>query len=145
MPHDTAPRGGRVLVCDDAPDVCEMLAEYLRLRGFEVDTVADAAGLQAALAGGGVDLVLLDVNLHRRNGLAALRALHGGGHAVPVLLLTARAEAVDRLFGIEFGAERYLAKPVNLRELETRIAAALRSERIPPFQVPRQSSAASIG
>ncbi len=126
MPHDATPRGGRVLVCDDAPDLCEMLAEYLRLRGFDVETVADADGLRTALAAGGIDLVLLDVNLPRQNGLAALRALHGGGNTIPVLLLTARAEAVDRLFGIEMGAERYLGKPVDLRELETRVAAALR-------------------
>jgi two-component system phosphate regulon response regulator OmpR len=118
--------GTRVLICDDEPDIRDLFADYLALRGFEVATAADACGLRAGLAGGGVDVVLLDINLPGEDGLTALRDLRGAGDSVPVLLLTSRAEVVDRIVGIEMGADDYLPKPVDLRELEARIKAVLR-------------------
>jgi two-component system phosphate regulon response regulator OmpR len=121
----------RILVCDDEPDVREMLAEYLARRGFEVTAAADAAELHATLAGGGVDLVLLDINMPGEDGLTALRTIRGAGDTTPVVLLTARGETIDRIVGIEMGADDYLAKPVDLRELEARIKAVLRRVPVP--------------
>ncbi len=125
-PEPSGPPGARILVCDDEADLRELFADYLCLRGFGVAAVADAGGLRAALARGGVDLVLLDINLPGEDGLSALRDLRGAGSTIPVLLLTSRGEVVDRIVGIEMGADDYLPKPVDLRELEARIKAVLR-------------------
>jgi two-component system phosphate regulon response regulator OmpR len=116
----------RLLVCDDEPDVREMFAEYLGRRGFSVETAADAVALRAAVGRGGLDLILLDITMPGEDGLSALRALRAAGARVPVVMLTARGEVVDRVIGIEMGADDYLGKPVDLRELEARIKAVLR-------------------
>ena len=126
----------RILVCDDEPDVREMLAEYLGKRGFAVETAGDAAGLRAVLERGAADLVLLDINMPGEDGLAALRTLRGGGSVIPVVLLTARGAVIDRIVGIEMGADDYLAKPVDLRELEARIKAVLRRSGTPAEPTP---------
>jgi DNA-binding response OmpR family regulator len=115
----------RILVCDDELDVREMLQEYLRKRGFEVTAAANAEQLRAILASGKVDLIVLDINMPGEDGLTALRALRQE-NMVPVIMLTAAGETVDRIVGLEMGADDYLGKPVDLRELEARIKAVLR-------------------
>jgi two-component system phosphate regulon response regulator OmpR len=127
---------GRVLVCDDETDVREMLAEYLGRRGFQVQTAADAEALRAGLARFAPDLILLDITMPGEDGLTALRALRADGARVPVVMLTARSEVVDRVVGIEMGADDYLGKPVDLRELEARIKAVLRRTRPEPGEAP---------
>jgi two-component system phosphate regulon response regulator OmpR len=127
---------GRVLVCDDETDVREMLAEYLGRRGFQVQTAADAEALRAGLARFSPDLILLDITMPGEDGLSALRALRADGARVPVMMLTARSEVVDRVVGIEMGADDYLGKPVDLRELEARIKAVLRRTRPEPGEAP---------
>jgi DNA-binding response OmpR family regulator len=115
----------RILVCDDELDVREMLQEYLRKRGFDVAAAANAGQLRAIIASGKVDLIVLDINMPGEDGLTALRALRQE-NTVPVIMLTAAGETVDRIVGLEMGADDYLGKPVDLRELEARIKAVLR-------------------
>ena len=115
----------RVLVCDDELDVREMLQEYLRKRGFDVISAANADQLRAMLEAGNVDLIVLDINMPGEDGLSALRSLRRENNT-PVIMLTAAGEPVDRIIGLEMGADDYLGKPVDLRELEARIKAVLR-------------------
>lgn len=115
----------RVLVCDDELDVREMLQEYLRKRGFEVLSAPNAEQMRIMLASGNVDLVLMDINMPGEDGLSALRTMRQED-STPVIMLTAAGETVDRIVGLELGADDYLGKPVDLRELEARIKAVLR-------------------
>lgn len=114
-----------ILVCDDETDVRDMLAEYLGKRGFRVSPAGSAAELRDIVAAGPVSLVLLDINMPGEDGLSVLRTLRAAGN-LPVIMLTAAGEAVDRIVGLELGADDYLGKPVDLRELAARIRAVLR-------------------
>lgn len=115
----------RLLVCDDEIGLREMVQEYLEKRGFQVLTAANADELRAIIAAGGIDLIVLDINMPGEDGLSALRALRTENQ-VPVIMLTAAGEVIDRILGLEMGADDYLGKPVDLRELEARIKAVLR-------------------
>jgi two-component system phosphate regulon response regulator OmpR len=114
-----------ILVCDDEADVREMLAEYLGRRGFRVSAAANAVELRATMEANRPDLILLDINMPGEDGLSVLRSL-GGDDAPAVIMLTAAGEVVDRVVGLEMGADDYLGKPVDLRELSARIKAVLR-------------------
>ncbi|MCB1385844.1 MAG: response regulator transcription factor [Nitratireductor sp.] len=118
-----------ILVCDDEVDVREMLAEYLAKRSFNVVTAGNADELRVRLESDGPDLILLDINMPGENGLSVLRSLNGEA-GPPVIMLTAAADVVDRIIGLEMGADDYLAKPVDLRELEARIKAVLRRQTV---------------
>src|SRR5919197_357440 len=119
----------RVLIVDDDRELCELVAELLATEGFGVE-VADgsAEGLERALTGSH-SLVVLDVMMPGMNGFELLRRLRAEGYAVPVLMLTARGDDVDRIVGLEIGADDYLPKPFNPRELVARIQAILRRVR----------------
>ncbi len=119
-----------ILICDDEPDVREMLEEYLSKRGFSTTAVADSNALRAALSEAVIDLVLLDINMPGEDGLTTLRTLRSTDQ-VPVVMLTAAGEVIDKIVGLEMGADDYLAKPVDLRELEARIKAVLRRKSEP--------------
>jgi two-component system response regulator CpxR len=115
----------KILIIDDDVDLCELVQQYLTGEGFQVETIHDGAqGLQRALEGD-FGLVVLDVMLPGMGGLDELRSLRQRSR-VPVLILTARGEDVDRIVGLEIGADDYLAKPFNPRELLARIRAILR-------------------
>src|SRR3982750_2119951 len=115
----------RILVIDDDVELCSLVSEYLRPEGFEVEAVYDGnRGLERALSGDHI-LVVLDVMLPGLNGFEVLRRIRGTSR-IPVLLLTARGEDVDRIVGLEIGADDYLPKPFNPRELVARIRAILR-------------------
>jgi DNA-binding response OmpR family regulator len=112
----------KILIIDDDAELCEMLSEYLRKEGFEVDTVQHGMrGLERARASEH-DLLVLDVMLPGMNGFDLLRELRTSSD-VPVLLLTARGDELDRIVGLEIGADDYLSKPFNARELLARIRA----------------------
>ena len=114
-----------VLVIDDDVELCGLVSEYLGGEGFTVECVHDGKrGLEHALRGKHL-LVVLDVMLPGMNGFEVLRHLREKSH-IPVLLLTARGEDVDRIVGLEIGADDYLPKPFNPRELVARIRAILR-------------------
>lgn len=118
----------RILVIDDDIELCTLVGEYLEAEGFRVESVHDGErGLQSAL-GGEYVLVVLDVMLPGINGFEVLRRLRNSSR-IPVLLLTARGEDVDRIVGLEIGADDYLPKPFNPRELVARIHAILRRTR----------------
>jgi two-component system response regulator CpxR len=115
----------RVLVIDDDVDLCELLTEYLAPEGFQAESVHNGEeGLQRA-CDGDYDLIVLDVMLPRINGFEVLRQLRTKA-STPVVMLTARGEEVDRIVGLEIGADDYLPKPFNPRELVARIRAILR-------------------
>lgn len=118
----------RVLVIDDDVGLCELLAEYLAPEGFQVESVQDGQlGLEKACEGS-YDLIVLDVMLPVMNGFAVLRHLRKEVNT-PVVMLTARGEEVDRIVGLEVGADDYLPKPFNPRELLARMRAILRRMR----------------
>lgn len=115
----------RLLIIDDDDRIRDLLAEYLGGRGFEVETAADGSlGLQA-LRGGSFDLVVLDVMMPGKDGFEVLRELRSDS-SLPVIMLTARGDDFDRIVGLELGADDYLPKPFNPRELLARIQAVLR-------------------
>jgi two-component system response regulator CpxR len=118
----------RILVIDDDIELCGLVAEYLEPDGYQVETVSDSlAGLERALSGEHA-LLVLDVMMPRLNGLDLLRRLRATSH-LPVLMLTARGRDVDRIIGLELGADDYLPKPFNPDELLARIRAILRRAR----------------
>jgi two-component system response regulator CpxR len=115
----------RILVIDDDVELCSLLKQFLQREGFQVECAHDGkAGLELA-AQGQIDLVVLDVMLPGMDGFEILRRLRQQGR-IPVLMLTARGEDVDRIVGLELGADDYLPKPFNPRELAARIRAILR-------------------
>ena len=115
----------RILVVDDDVELCQLIRDYVTNEPWELEFVHDgASGLDRAL-GGGHQLVILDIMLPRMSGLDVLRRLRER-QRTPVLMLTARGEDVDRIVGLELGADDYLPKPFNPRELVARVRAILR-------------------
>lgn len=119
-----------ILVCDDEPDVRDMLQEYLKRRGYEVLTAEHSVALHKILETEQIDLIILDINMPGDDGLTTLRNLRPENQ-VPVVMLTAAGEVFDRILGLEMGADDYLGKPVDLRELEARVKAVLRRKSAP--------------
>lgn len=124
---NTSPSPKQILVCDDEPHLREMVAEYLTERGYAVSEAENASAMNALLEKSQPSLIILDVNMPGTDGLTALRNLRTSS-TVPVIMLTAASEVVDRIIGLEMGADDYVGKPVDLRELEARIKAALRRQ-----------------
>ena len=119
-----------ILLVDDDAELTSLLGEFLRREGFTVETADEGnRGLEKALQPA-IDLVVLDVMLPGLDGFEILKRLRQKSK-VPVLMLTARGEDVDRIVGLELGADDYLAKPFNLRELVARIRAILRRAQAP--------------
>ena len=116
----------RILVVDDDPGIREVLSDYLTQHGFEVTGAASAAEMDQALASGRTDLIVLDLMMPGEDGLSVVRRLSG---TPPVVMLSAMGEDTDRIVGLELGADDYLAKPCNPRELLARIRAVLRRPR----------------
>jgi two-component system OmpR family response regulator len=115
----------RVLLVDDDVELCQMLAEYLAPEGFEVDMVHDGAEGERRALEGNYDVIVLDIMLPIRNGLETLQQIRRATRT-PVLMLTAKGDDVDRIIGLELGADDYLPKPCNPRELVARLRAILR-------------------
>lgn len=122
-----------VLVVDDDPDLCQLLADYLGLNGFVVETVGDGAALREALARRLPDVIVLDLMLPGEDGLSLVRAVKARW-AVPILMLSARGEEMDRVIGLEVGADDYMAKPFGPRELLARVRALVRRQAQPHGQ-----------
>src|SRR2546427_8244813 len=119
-------RVDRILVIDDDVELCSLVTEYLRPEGFQVECVHDGRSGLARALGGEHLLVVLDVMLPGLNGFDVLRRIRDGSR-IPVLLLTARGEDVDRIVWLELGADDYLPNAVNPRELLARVRAVLRA------------------
>ncbi len=119
----------RILLVDDDKGLCELLAEFLETEGFSVETVHDGEKAVARALADRFSLVILDVMLPVLGGIEVLKSIRRHSQ-VPVLMLTARGEDVDRIVGLELGADDYLPKPFNPRELVARIRAVLRRGRM---------------
>jgi len=116
----------RILIVDDDVELCAMLAEFLGGEGMQVDCVHDGvSGQERAGADAGLDAVVLDVMMPGANGFDVLREIRRGS-SVPVIMLTARGDDTDRIVGLELGADDYLPKPFNPRELAARLRAVWR-------------------
>lgn len=133
-----------ILICDDEPDLREMLAEYLGKRGYRTSLASGAEELRAHLAEARPDLILLDINMPGEDGLSVLRSLQGP-EAPMVIMLTAAGDVIDRVVGLEMGADDYLAKPVDLRELVSRIKAVLRRQTSVATEAPRERTRFRFG
>jgi len=116
----------RVLLAEDDAMIGAAVRDRLRGQGFAVDWVRDGRAADAALTGDVYDLLLLDLGLPGREGLAVLKALRGRGSTLPVVILTARDAVDDRVAGLDAGADDYVVKPFDLKELEARLRAVLR-------------------
>ncbi|MFN3745554.1 MAG: response regulator [Hyphomicrobiaceae bacterium] len=130
-----------ILLCDDESGLREMVSEYLTRRGFRVSEAANAAELRALLERDPPSAIVLDIRMPGEDGLSVLKSLRTE-RDLPVIMLSAAGEVVDRIVGLELGADDYLAKPVDLRELEARIKTVLRRVA-PPAQAPVPADAPS--
>ena len=122
----------KILMVDDDVRMRELLQRYLTEQGFDIKTVADAKEMDVALAKDSVDLLVLDLMLPGEDGLAICRRLRANNVSTPEIMLTARGDEVDRIIGLEMGADDYLPKPFNPRELLARINAVLRRHEHSP-------------
>lgn len=136
---DTSTRKDKILVVDDDPRLRELLLRYLTQEGFDVETAEDGLAMGRILTRESVALIVLDIMLPREDGLSICRRLRSNRVLTPIIMLTAKSEDLDRIQGLEVGADDYLAKPFNPRELLARIHAVLR--RRPKAEAPGAPSA----
>jgi DNA-binding response OmpR family regulator len=118
--------GRRVLVVDDEPEIGEVLTAYLQREGFGVTYASTLADGLEALRSSSPDIMVLDITLPDGSGLDILRAANDGGMRTPAIMLTARTEEVDRIVGLELGADDYVTKPFSPREVVARVRAVMR-------------------
>jgi Response regulators consisting of a CheY-like receiver domain and a winged-helix DNA-binding domain len=118
--------GARILMVDDDPGIRDVVSDFLGRHGYRVETAADAAEMERVLERNSVDLIVLDVMLPGEDGLAICRRLTAQETSPPIIMLSAMGEDTDRIVGLELGADDYLAKPCNPRELLARVRAVLR-------------------
>ena len=117
--------GPHILIVDDHREIRDLVSRALSKEGFRVSTAADGRAMQKVLADGRIDLILLDLMLPGEDGLSLCRTIRAESD-VPIIMLTAKGEEVDRVIGLEMGADDYLSKPFGSRELIARIKAVLR-------------------
>src|SRR5882762_9553318 len=132
---------GHILVVDDQKEICDVVQEYLTGEGYRVSTANDGNGMRRVLSQSHIDLVILDLMLPGEDGLTLARTLRDESN-VGIIILTGRGETVDRIIGLEMGADDYLPKPFHLRELLARVKSVLRraSARGDASKAPPQSA-----
>src|SRR5687768_1880514 len=123
---DMAGAGARILMVDDDPGIRDVVSDFLGRHGYKVETAADASEMDRVPERGPVDLIVLDIMMPGEDGLAVCRRLTTTENAPPIIMLSAMGEDTDRIVGLEIGADDYLAKPCNPRELLARVRAVLR-------------------
>jgi len=124
-------RAMQILIVEDEPKLAALLADYLKAASYETRVIADGREVVPAVRSDAPDLILLDLMLPGRDGLEVCRELRSRGSQVPILMLTARSQVVDRVVGLKLGADDYLTKPFEMIELLARIEALLRRGRAP--------------
>jgi two-component system, OmpR family, response regulator len=129
---------GHILIVDDQQEICDVVQEYLTGEGYRVSAAHDGAGMRRVLAQGHVDLVILDLMLPGEDGLTLARSLRSES-GIGIIILTGRGETVDRIIGLEMGADDYLPKPFHLRELLARVKAVLRRAHDRTAEMPQSS------
>ncbi len=122
--------GPHILVVDDHREIRDLVSRALAKEGFRVSTAGDGRVMRKVLADARIDLIVLDLMLPGEDGLALCRALRAESN-IPIIMLTAKGDEVDRVIGLEMGADDYLPKPFGSRELVSRIRAVLRRSRMP--------------
>ena len=127
----------RILIVEDEAAILMALEDDLGMEGYEVETAGDGALGLAMATDGSYDLVVLDVMLPSMNGFEVCRQLRGAGHDVPVLFLTAKSQEIDKVLGLELGADDYVTKPFSPRELIARVRAILRRRKGPVQRIER--------
>ncbi len=136
----------KILVVDDDVRLRELLQRYLTEQGFTVKVASDAKEMDVVLAAEPIDLLVLDLMLPGEDGLSICRRIRGSGTLLPIVMLTARGDEVDRIIGLEMGADDYLPKPFNPRELLARVNAVMRRhERLQPSAPAANSDSVTIG
>lgn len=120
----------RILIAEDEPDARAGIVDFLESEGFAVTAAADGAECIAAYENGEYDLVLLDVMMPEKSGYDVCRFIRRNDREIPIVLLTAKGEEVDKVVGLELGADDYVTKPFGIRELLARINAALRRSQV---------------
>ena len=120
--------GAHILIVDDHREIRDLVSRALTKEGFRVSSAADGRAMHKVLANSRIDLILLDLMLPGEDGLSLCRALRGESN-IPIIMLTAKGDEVDRVIGLELGADDYLPKPFGSRELIARIKAVLRRSR----------------
>ncbi len=121
-----------ILIVDDDHEIASLLAEYLVRNGYKTSTASDGKAMWKTLDENRIDLIVLDLNLPGEDGLTLCRNLRARSSSIPVIMLTARGEPVDRILGLEMGADDYLPKPFEPRELLARIRSVLRRSQALP-------------
>lgn len=129
--NQTLRRSDKILICDDDARIRDLLRRYLTQEGFAVLLAEDGKALSRILLREPVDLIVLDLMLPGEDGLSICRRLRGAKDHTPIIMLTAKGEDVDRIVGLEIGADDYLGKPFNPRELLARVHAVLRRRPTP--------------
>ena len=141
-----ADQNKKILVVDDDVRLRELLQRYLTEQGFTVKVASDAKEMDAVIAAESIDLLVLDLMLPGEDGLSICRRVRGSGILLPIVMLTARGDEVDRIIGLEMGADDYLPKPFNPRELLARINAVMRRhERLQPSAPAINTDSVTIG
>src|SRR2546426_12800066 len=133
-----------IIVVDDEQPAREMVGEYLRMQGFAVSLCDGGASLRQWIAKQLPDLIILDLNMPEEDGLSIIRDLKQRT-SVPIIMLTATASAIDRVVGLELGADDYVAKPCELRELLARIRSVLRRTHVQPASATASVAASGNG
>ncbi len=126
----------KILMVDDDLRMRELLQRYLTEQGFTIQAVSDSVEMDNVLKHEHVDLLVLDLMLPGEDGLAICRRIRSSGNMMPIIMLTARGDEVDRIIGLEMGADDYLPKPFNPRELLARINAIMRRQSLTPPSAP---------
>lgn len=140
--HDSA----HILVVDDHPEIRDLVGQLLERNGFRVSKAADGHEMKLVLRDWNIDLIILDLMLPKVDGLVLCRDLRAGASDIPIVMLTAKGEEIDRVLGLEMGADDYLAKPFSGRELVARVKAVLRRTRsLPPAPEGRSRTSYRFG
>jgi len=132
---DMSAANARILMVDDDPGIRDVVSDFLGRHGYNVETAADGREMDEALERGPVDLIVLDVMLPGEDGLAICRRLANADDGPPIIMLSAMGEDTDRIVGLEVGADDYVSKPCNPRELLARVRAVLRRTDARPTDV----------
>jgi DNA-binding response OmpR family regulator len=131
-------RAPRILLVDDEQPIQTLLSFPLQRDGYEVVQAADGPEALARFDEQIFDLVVLDVMLPRMDGLEVCRRLRAKGETVPIIMLTAKSEEIDKVLGLELGADDYITKPFSIREFRSRVRALLRRAQLPPVSMSRE-------
>jgi two-component system, OmpR family, phosphate regulon response regulator OmpR len=136
----------RILIVDDDIEIRSLLERYLKSNGMMVRTAADGSQMDRVLARESIACLVLDLMMPGEDGLAICRRLRAAGDQIPIIMLTARGDDVDRIVGLEMGADDYLGKPFNPRELLARIQSVLRRSQVGSVPgAPREGGVLQIG